>query len=196
MKIHLPPLHEAMLASLLMVFSLIALGTVLAHDYAGRLPAGKAAEIYQDPILQIRGTCGRLRSRLGAFVPLGDLEALYKERVQVQPEATVEPEAAESILGVAEEEQDIQFRVTGIAWSPRRPMAFVNGRGVTRGDVINGWTVGEISKNSVTLTDGDGNEQRVRLYSKRGISPKSETPVDDASHRNSGRPRAETDAAY
>jgi hypothetical protein len=195
MKMHLPPLHEAMLASLLMVLSLIALGTVLAHDYAGRLPAGKAAEIYQDPILQIRGTCGRLRSRLGAFVPLGDLEALYKERVQVLPEATVEPEAAESILGVAEE-QDIQFRVTGIAWSPRRPMAFINGRGVTLGDVISGWTVGEISKNSVTLTDGDGNEQQVRLYTKRGISPKSETPVDDASQSNSGRPRAETDAAY
>jgi hypothetical protein len=196
MKVHLPPLHEAMLASLLMVISLIALGTVLAHDYAGRLPAGKAAEIYQDPILQIRGTCGRLRSRLGAFVPLGDLEALYKERVQVLPEATVEPEAVESSQGVAEEARDIEFRVTGIAWSPRRPMAFVNGRGVTLGDVINGWTVGEISKNSVTLTDGDGNEQQVRLYTKQVSPRESETPDDDAPRGNSGGRKAETDAAY
>jgi len=173
------PTHEALLAALLMVLALVGLGGVVAHDYAGRLPPGVVDDMYQDPMLSILAGASRTRTRLAALTPLGDLDKLYTERV-------LSADAAESVENgadpVVEDDisQETEFRVTGIAWSNRRPMAFINGKGVTIGQSIDGWRVTGIAKQSVTLADDEGTQKQIGLYQgksdKRQPKPNPETP--------------------
>ncbi len=164
MKLSLKPEHEALAAGVLMVLALIGLGFVVAHDYAGRLPPGEVSDKYRAPLVRIRAVSGRIRSALVAHIPLGELDKLYEERELVPPPTdggSGEPNARESGLSTT----DLSgLRLTGIAWSDRRPVAFVGGRGVTVGETVAGWRVDEILPESVRLTDDAGNERQIGLY--------------------------------
>ena len=48
------PKYEVFLAGALMLLSLVIIAVVIAHNYAGRLPAGEANSIYRSPMLRIR----------------------------------------------------------------------------------------------------------------------------------------------
>jgi type II secretory pathway component PulC len=68
--------------------------------------------------------------------------------------------------------QKAAFRVNGIAWSNRRPMAFINGKCVTIGQSIDGWRVIGIAKKSVTLADDEGTQKQIDLYQGKIEKPK------------------------
>jgi len=167
MKIRVNPAHEGLLAGLLMVLALTAMVGVVAHDYAGRLPPGVVDDIYQNPMLSIRVAGRQIRTLLAEQTPLGDLDKLYDERtltpLAVEPEDD-DTEVTPTEAGTVEEVPEAEFRVTGIAWSNRRPVAFINGRGVTIGHSIEGWRIVGIARESVTLKDEDGNEKKIELY--------------------------------
>jgi len=169
MKIGIRPLHEAMFAGFLMVVSMVVIGVVSAHDYEVVLPAGEADEIYSGPAMQIRATRARIGKRRDLFLPLGDLDELYQEQIMVVVEEP-ENEVGESQKAVEEqkEKSTVALKLTGIAWSHRNPLAFVNGEGVTVGEVIEGWTVSEITANSVMFCDDDGNHKQLLLYGGGG----------------------------
>lgn len=192
MSFKIDPKHEAGLAGLLMVAAAVGLGAIVAHDYCGRLPAGEAPEAYRNPVVRVRTTSRRIRKRLGSFVTLGDLDALYTDRI-VNTQEEAKPD--EGNRATADESSGGgEFRVTGIAWSTRQPMAFVNGRAVAPGDKVEGWTVSDITESRVTLTDEDGNEQQVGLYKKSGARAENEQPVGRNLNGGAGDPKAEPNA--
>jgi hypothetical protein len=168
MTLSLKPNHEALLAGALVFLSLVVSGVVLAHNYPGRLPPGEADIIYQDSMLQIRGVGKRVAAQFDTYVPLGDLDKLYTERCfdLLEPEPKKPDPVALEDKHVAEPMLETEFKVTGIVWSSRRPLAFVNGRGVVKGDTFKRWTVSDITEAYVMLTNSDGVEKRIGLYDK------------------------------
>ncbi len=163
MKLALHPMHEAVLAGALMVVALLAMAGIVAHDYAGRLSPGVVDDMYQTPILSIRAADRRITSLLAAHIPLGNLDELYEERRLLPPtsdtgddEVAVSPSDASKGVGPP--------RLTGIAWSNRRPIAFLNGRGVMIGQSVEGWRVTGIGRQSVTLLDEKGTQEKIELY--------------------------------
>lgn len=129
-------------------------------------PPGIVDDVYQNPMVSIRVAGRQIRTLLAEQTPLGDLDKLYDERT-LSPLATApEDEDTDETTSVdaVEEAPEVEFRVTGIAWSNRRPVAFINGRGVTIGHSIDGWRVAGIARESVTLKDEEGNEKKIELY--------------------------------
>jgi len=90
----------------------------------------------------------------------------------------------------------VELQITGIAWSPRHPLAFISGRGVTTGDTIGGWTVAQITETRVTLTDEEGNQKQLDVYQQSGSSAESGPSAPTASQRGGGSLKAETNANY
>ncbi len=164
MKLRIKPTHAGLLAAMLMILAVVALAGIVAHDYAGRLTTGVADDIYQDPMLSIQVAATRIRTRLAAQTPLGDLDKLYEERVLSPLGAEPDEEDIDKPEGEDDTQQEVEFRVTGIAWSNRRPVAFINGQGVTIGDSVDGWRVTGIAQESVTLADDEGNRKQIGLY--------------------------------
>ncbi len=158
------PKHEVFFAGALMLLSLVIIAVVSAHNYPGRLPAGEANSIYRSPMLRIRAVGKRIGSKFSAHVPLGDLDTLYEDRIveQIAPETDVlEPY---DLNGPETIDRQSEFRVTGIVWSSRRPLAFINGRGLVIGGIIGGWEVSAITESSVTLKAADGTLKKIGLY--------------------------------
>jgi hypothetical protein len=158
------PKHEVFLAGALMLLSLVLIAAVIAHNYPGRLPAGEANSIYRSPMLRIRAVGKRIGSKFSAHVPLGDLDTLYEGRIveQIGPETDVlEPD---DLDGPEKIDRQSEFRVTGIVWSSRRPLAFINGRGLVIGGTIGGWEVSDITESWVTLKAADGTLKKIGLY--------------------------------
>ena len=75
-----------------------------------------------------------------------------KRQVASQPSYT-NPE--ETVIPVQEEESSLEYHLQGIVYSESNPFAFINGKKVSRGDVIEEAKVIEISQAGVELeTDG------------------------------------------
>ena len=165
MRIRVTPTQEGLLAGLLMVLALIALAGVVAHDYPGRLPLGSVDDIYQNPMLSIQVAARKIRTQLAGHTSLGDLDKLYEERTLTPMDnASDEDDSGLPTAEDAVESGEVTFRVTGIAWSNRRPVAFINGRGVTIGHSIEGWRVVGIARERVTLEDEEGTQKQIELY--------------------------------
>ena len=169
MKIVIKPLHEMFFAVALMVVGGVIVVLIVAHGYADSLAAGEPEEKYSDPVIRIRATRARIEQQLADHINLGDLGQLYQEKVMPAVEERPQ-EAVEEVADVAEEvaEQVSELKLTGIAWSFRNPVAFVNGEGVTVGSEIGGWSVKEITANSVMLADRDGNRRQIMMYGGGG----------------------------
>jgi hypothetical protein len=179
------PKYEVFLAGALMLLSLLITAVVISHNYAGRLPAGEANSVYRSPMLRIRAVGKRIGSKFSAHVPLGDLDKLYQERIIeaiVAEDDIVEPEVLD---GPEDIDRESEFRVTGIAWSSRRPLAFINGQGLVIGGVIGGWEVSDITESSVTLKAADGTLKTIGLYDqRRGEVKKDSNPPPQKAGQN------------
>lgn len=176
------PKYEVFLAGALMLLSLVIIAVVIAHNYAGRLPAGEANSIYRSPMLRIHAVGKRIGSKFSAHVPLGDLDKLYQERII---ETIVEEDAIEKpdlLDGPEDTDRESEFRVTGIVWSSRRPLVFINGQGLVIGGVIGAWEVSDITESSVTLKAADGTLKTIGLYDQSGgeVRKDSKPPLQKA----------------
>ena len=163
MKLVIHPTHEAILAGALMTMALLAMFGIVAHDYAGRLPPGVVDDMYQTPMLSIGVADRKISSLLASHTQLGNLDELYEERQFQYPTSAADEEAAESQAD-ASGESESPLRVTGIAWSNRRPIAFVNGRPIMIGQSVEGWRVIGIARQSITFIDDKGTEKKIELY--------------------------------
>jgi hypothetical protein len=161
MKHHLKPNLEALLAGIVMLFALAVLGFVVAHNYAGRLRPGEVDGKYRAPLVKVRAVGNQIKSHLGAHVPLENLDKLYQERTLILPE---EPTEDVSVVDKLADTIPAEFNLTGIAWNEHQPVAFINGRGVVRGDSFDKWFVSEINQESVLLKDRDGNQKQLDLF--------------------------------
>ncbi len=169
MKIVIRPLHEAMFAGLLMVMALVVIGVIVIDDYEVVLPPGEAEDIYSGPAIRIRATRTRIGRKLDVYQPLGDIDGLYQEKsMVVVKESEDETEASAEVAEEHPQKSAAELTLTGIAWSHRNPLAFVNGEGVAVGEVIEGWKVSEITANSVMFRDDDGNHKQILLYGGGG----------------------------
>ena len=55
----------------------------------------------------------------------------------------------------SQQKSDISIKLTGIVWDEKSPAAIINGVLVRKGDMIDGKEVKDITRNSVTVKEGD-----------------------------------------
>ena len=73
-------------------------------------------------------------------------------------------EAEQKVAAVVTARTEEELRVTGVIWSDRDPVAFINGAMVGVGDLVGTREVVEINEESVQLRDVNGVVKRVFLY--------------------------------
>lgn len=134
---------------------------------------------------RVAGVMDELQKRRSAMQTESDIsEVLAGLRVNAPPPAPApEPEAPAAETGAAAAsdaaaaeaaagpQAPVVLRLQGIAWSDRAPLAIVNKRTVGVGELVEGFRVERITRNSTVLTGPDGESRELRLYEPVPATP-------------------------
>ena len=131
--------------------ALLLLTCLIIFQNAHRKNEGKIArfsEQYMRVIQQLRGDIDSVQKK----VSRNEIVA------SVVVEVNREPAPGQKIAG-----KDRSFILQGISWSADRPLVMIDDRLYKQGDQIGGYTIQQISQQSIILRDADGAQQKITL---------------------------------
>ena len=130
---------------------------------------------------RVAGVMDELQKRRTAIQPESDIgEVLAGLRVNQQPpepapepvaEAPVDPAEASPDAPAAEPAPASVFRLQGIVWSAKAPLAIINKRTVGVGESVDGRRVERITRDGATIVGPDGEKLELRLYEPTPSQP-------------------------
>ena len=96
----------------------------------------------------------------------GQMQGILRKRsINIAIDGLQDPEPAAPAAPAPEVKPSIEnLKLSGIYWSPKKPMAQINGTVCRPGDIVGGFTVERIDSRQVVLRDPDGNTQTLGLY--------------------------------
>jgi hypothetical protein len=149
-----------------MVIGLLLIVFVMVRGYSSNISGEEPDQLYSGPVLRIRAACKRIENRLAQHVDIGNLDTLYREKhfsrkTIKKTVKKVDKPGKPQVKAAAQPTR--KLHLNGVAWSPRNPIAFIDGERVSPGDKIGKWTVVEISANSVRLKDEQGNTRQLLI---------------------------------
>ncbi len=161
--------REPRLALVCMVVAAVAMVGLALHAWRSDPPvvASTAGAVFTGTTDDMQASIVGIGAKLAAVEPLDDVSGLSDYRPPPPPDVAEPPapvEPATPVAGATEARGTL--RLTGIAWMPRDPVAFINGRAVRRQDRLGGLEVVEIGELFVRLRDDDGKVETLRLYEK------------------------------
>ena len=161
-----------LLAIGLMVAALIAIIIIIIQGYSNSKTSLVPDQIYTAPVNRVQDLSRKIEHQLAKHIDLGNLDLLYQDRVIPQHKPKPQQKKVQSTKPKPTnphrpETSEIQMlHLTGIAWSQQKPIAFINGDGLTVGETVAGWKIVEITANSVRLKNSGGQTRQIMIYSK------------------------------
>jgi len=157
--------REPHLALAFMLLAAVFLAAGAVHSWKPDRRVGRPVDSVASGATENLGAAIRaIDAKLAAVEPLGDVgSVVFREPPPPVDDApAAESAAAATPARVAAEAP--KLRLTGIAWMPGNPIAFINGRAVRRRERVGNMEVTEIGELYVRLRDDKGQIETLRLY--------------------------------